>query len=79
MHIHMYFFCVRRCRRPVAAADVDFFEKSPFSDFFYGVYDETFAFENGLIRFSENVLIIFALSARKMEFLQKSLRMTLKK
>ena len=25
MHIHMYFFCVRRCRRPVAAADVNFF------------------------------------------------------
>ena len=24
MHIHMYFFCVRRCRRPVAAADVNF-------------------------------------------------------
>ena len=27
MHIHMYFFCVRRCRRPVAAADVNFFSK----------------------------------------------------
>ena len=26
MHIHMYFFCVRRCRRPVVAADVNFFE-----------------------------------------------------
>ena len=25
MHIHMYFFCVRRCRRLVAAADVNFF------------------------------------------------------
>ena len=26
MHIHMYFFCVRRCRRPGVAADVNFFE-----------------------------------------------------
>ena len=25
MHIHMYFFCVRCCRRPVVAADVNFF------------------------------------------------------
>ena len=24
IHIHMYFFCIRRCRRPVAAADVNF-------------------------------------------------------
>ena len=31
MYIHMYFFCVRRCRRPVAAADVNFlFENSMF-------------------------------------------------